>query len=103
MNRLDTYEINGAKRYIFQPGNGTRYEVVLVPDENSFLFGWVNGSGTIAEFGNTGLMTSGYFMDKLKLHNRADAAALMTLVNELTGRPVELPFGFDANGVYTCC
>jgi hypothetical protein len=99
MERLIT-ETGEAKRIAYQPGNGTRYEIVYCPGSETFLFGWYNvPGGKIAEFSSTaGLLVSEYFMKKLGIRSPADAAALLTLVNELTGRPVELPVGYDARG-----
>lgn len=103
MIRLTETTHNGTRRLVYQPGNGTRYELVYCPGPETFLFGWTYSreGGRLAEFSNVGLMTYDYFMQKLDIRSPADAAALLTLVNELTGRPVELPVRYTANGEYT--
>lgn len=89
-------------RYCYQPNNGTRYVVLYCPGSVSFLLGLFGSYGTaggrLAEFSNGGLLTCDYFMQKLGITNQADAAALLTLVNCLSGRPVELPIGYDPTG-----
>lgn len=89
---------NTAAVLVYQPGNGTRYEVLFCKGNDTFLFGWLNGTGTVHEFRSGGLLHYQYLMEKLKLRSPADAAALLTLIQELTGREPQYPEGFDRNG-----
>ena len=102
MDRLVMQYSGFCLRYCYQPGNGTKYEVIYGPIEaDTFMFGWLNRSkgGVVAEFRlDKGLLTFDYFMDKLQITNKADAAALLTLVNELTERPILYPEGYDHAG-----
>jgi len=86
---------------VYQPDNGTRYEVILVLHGEHFLFCWLNGSagGRCHEFATEGLLHYSYFQEKMKT-NEADAAVLLVLIHELTGRTVALPPGYDVAGLY---
>lgn len=102
MARLKKLHNGISSRYDYQPGNGSRYEVVYCPGPKTFLFGWYNTrvGGRVAEFGSTtGVLTYSYLMEKLDIKNYPDAAALLTLISELTGRRVTYPEGYGQDGI----
>lgn len=93
-----------SRHVIFQPDNGTRYEVVFTEmDEDTHLMIWLNrGCGRprlcFPFRRSSGWLVYTYFQEKMDGLNDQDSAALLSLIYEVTGRSVVLPPGMDANG-----
>ena len=106
MERLETITENGDlnKLLVYQPGNGTRYEVVVADLVDQLMFGWFSAAGGRASAlfrKNEKPMSWDYFCEKMNLcQQRADAVALIVLFGELTGRAVQIPGEFDRAGNY---
>lgn len=86
----------------FCPGNSTKYELLLVEQQHSYLLCWINKNGPSS--GSTMLINKGsnvlhylYLQEKLQTQNNADAAAILVWVHAaLKGKlNVHLPEGFD--------
>lgn len=91
MIRLEQTHQGNFFRYVFQPGNGTRYEILYCPDLNAgtFLFGWTNRleGPVVAEFRTGNYMDVYFFAQKLNLIPGPDATVLLDLAQELEGAP----------------
>jgi hypothetical protein len=79
----------------FQPGNGTKYETAFITlPEGGLIFCWLNpldGKGRSIKLASVAsTLTCGYLQGKLRC-GEGDAAALLTLIHETTGRAVALP------------
>lgn len=64
----------------WEPGNGSRYEVLLVPGVGmNKVFAWLNapGGGRCMYINPYGVVHSGYLMEKMALRSIRDAAALL--------------------------
>lgn len=67
-----------------EPGNATRYELLLVPDRGTlFTFAWLNapGHGRACTLNQNGYLTLGYLSEKLGYDNDADLWALLGWLN----------------------
>lgn len=107
--RRDEYTFSGeakACHCVFQPGNGTRYELVLVkgvaPDQQD-IFIWTNAPG----YARTAVLgccvvEAGWLGEKLNHHNRHDLAALLSWLDD-RGWPVRMPRDFGPNGLVRGC
>jgi hypothetical protein len=96
--------MNDMKFYDHQPGNGTRYPCYIGQAENrNWVLVWLRDGGAMGKAfvfaPNAGLLHYSYLMEKLEV-NEADAAGLMPLISEVTGRLCALPIGFGINGCY---
>ena len=108
--------ISGPTKFIvFQPGNGTKYETAFVPMvgadysdtlTDKFLFCWINpldnlGRSLVLQgsaWNTIHPLNYQYFMDKMQC-SAGDAAALLSLIREITGRTIEFPPGFGSDGL----
>jgi len=74
-----------TERHDFQPGNGSRYDLVYVPDlgDGFFLLTWLchGGSGGVSLRARRGSYLSlDYLMPKMRLDSEADAHALVAFL-----------------------
>jgi hypothetical protein len=91
----DVLHATGSVRIEFQPGNGTRYDVLVVRDPDRVgpengnggnrLFVAVLNYGTVYEFAGDDVPVPWYLADKLASGNGADGAALHLLMAALLG------------------
>jgi len=86
----------------FCPGNGTRYDLLLVELDQFYVLCWLNKDG--ANSGKTMKLTKGtnflhhsYMQEKLNVRSDADIAAVLVWVNRITDGKldIEVPHGFD--------
>ena len=94
VERLHPEEI---QRVVFQPGNGTKYELVLVPLDHEFMVSWVpsdRAGRACAVFGRDSLLHWRYAMEKLQIKG-ADLNAVMAVLHEVMGVEVALEPGYD--------
>jgi hypothetical protein len=70
----------------WEPGNGTRYEVMLVEEANTYVFVWLNAPkyGRALRIGKDTFLHVSYFGDKLGYYNEADLFALMRWMDTKT-------------------
>jgi hypothetical protein len=90
----NTLHTNGTVRVEYQPGNGTRYDIVIVnyaeqvgPARHEYPDHWivcVLNFGTSYEF-PVGAPMASYLADKLTLKNDTDGAALHLLLAAISG------------------
>jgi len=89
--------------YDHQPGNGTRYPCWFGrTEDDKWVLVWSRDGGASGKafiFKNDGMLHYNYLMEKLSI-NEGDAAGLMPLISEVTGRLCALPPGFAINGCY---
>jgi len=88
---------DGCVRIEFQPGNGTRYDLLVVEPSSQRVGGkptdaqderWVvavMNFGTVYEFGHEAAPYPSYLAEKLTNGNHADAAALHLLLAAMIG------------------
>ena len=74
-----------TERHDFQPGNGSRYDLVYVPDlgDGFFLLTWLRygGSGGVSLRASRGsFLHISYVMEKMRLDSEADAHALVAFL-----------------------
>ena len=71
---------------VWCPGNGTRYEVMLVEEEETYVFVWLNAPqhGRALRIGKHTFLHVAYFGDKLGYHNETDLFALMRWMDTKT-------------------
>ena len=92
---------------VWQPGNGTRYEVVVTPLEASepeaVMISWHNHHGgrcmSLRVDDKVGELMFTYVCEKLGV-NVADGAALTALLSRVTPRVCVLPAGYDKYGCF---
>ena len=97
-----------VRHVVWQPGNGTRYEVVFTSLESSdpeaVLMSWFSSRGgkcmSIRVDDMVGELMFTYVCEKLDV-NEADGAALMALISRFTPRVCVLPAGYDQYGCYS--
>ena len=75
------------KRYTFEPGNGTRYDLLFgeVAPGDGYLLVWLHrgGSGGSAfRFDGDAFVAAGYLAEKMSLRYGGDALALCAFLNE---------------------
>ena len=92
------------KRHIFQPGNGSRYDLMYGKvEDNGYLLVWLKrgGSGGVAfRFDGGGYVASGYLAEKMDLCNwMGDVYALCAFLNT-QGHTAEVAGQFDKHGQY---
>lgn len=94
------------ERYVWQPGNGTRYEflVTITPKPFRWLLVWENYGraivfGTISE---ESFLSYDYLMEKMKLGDEriADVAAILGFIEASDIAEVMYPPDFVAPGIY---
>ncbi len=98
-----------VRRIVYEPGNGSRYSCILTecPGSNGepgFLFCWMkrqDSGGNAIWFGrDRGLLHYSYLAEKMEIDLVADAAALLALIRDETGRPVGMPPEFGEDGIW---
>jgi len=92
----------GVLDIIFQPGNGTRYEIVLTDCGGYWVLSWPSKSsgGVCMSIQKVELLHHSYMEQKMPSLGRADIAALLVLVHEETHCPVVLPPDFNKDGLW---
>ena len=99
MTRKEVVETLSVKNIVYQPGNGTRYEVVLGRTKDRLFIAVTNIRSFARFFADYGVLHYVYFKEKTGLDD-SDAAALLVLMHEEAGRSVMLPPGFNKKGLY---
>ena len=104
MERTKTAATGTAESFTFQPGNGTRYDLVVIdwPEKDQFTISWLNArrAGGTATFNTYGYLSYDYFQEKMRMDSPADTAALLSFVSERYGREVTMPDGYTAEGAH---
>lgn len=107
-NAMDRLKVAGGfgpnMQVVFQPGNGTRYELFFSPTgDGDFLVAWVASSRVgrcCAKFGLTETLHWSYAKEKLG-RSGEDLCALMLAIHEVMGIEVVLEEGYDDRCCYT--
>ncbi len=88
---------------MFQPGNGTRYELVIARMLNDdYAVSWITSSRRglcCAAVGAHGILHWSYAKEKFG-HGGKDLCAIMTAIHEVTGVEVGMEPGYDKNCNY---
>jgi len=85
---------------IYQPGNGTRYEILCVETKPGLdLFIWVNAptGGKITRLSRPSDLAAWWLSDRLNI-NDADCAALLAWLRDERGHTVWMPEGYGLDG-----
>ena len=84
------------------PGNGTKYELMLVDMTHSWLLCWLNKWGpssgcTMIVSKGSNLLHYSYLQEKLNTRNNPDSAAILAWVHKVTDGNIDVcvPEGFD--------
>jgi len=89
------------ERFIHEPGNGTRYDLLYQEEPDGYIFlAWMHrgGSGGSCIRIRCGIEAT-YMMEKMRLSNRPDANALLAFL-KARGYPATLDPGYNEDGVY---
>lgn len=94
------------KFYDYQPGNVTRYALMFGETDkaNEYLLVWLKhqdvGGSAFRVMAHFGHIDQGYLMEKMRLNNGADAAALLGFLQEHTGRKSRIHTPHNTKGQY---
>lgn len=84
------------------PGNGTKYELMLVDVQHSWVLCWLNkwapsSGGTMMVSKGSNLLHYSYLQEKLHTRSNADSAAILAWVHKVTDGKIDVcvPEGFD--------
>jgi hypothetical protein len=87
-----------VERIDWQPGNGTRYDIVYAEDDKGRIhFTWLyrgGSGGSTFSFEPGGYVHHGYLMEKMDLRSMGDAAGLLAFLHT-KGHSVGMPSGWD--------
>ncbi len=89
------------KRYIYQPGNNTRYDLYLgKTEDNRWLISWMYRGGSGGKsFAFTDHVHYTYLEEKLEV-NHADAAAILAFIRDNTSLTITMPPRYNKQGLH---
>lgn len=87
---MTDFENNNVGRYDWQPGNGTRYDLVYGKCGDYYMVGWANRHGAGGDFMLfSHFLHYSYLMEKMNV-NAADADGILRFLEKM-GHEVALP------------
>ena len=87
---------------IYQPGNGTRYEIACIETKPGLdLFVWINAprEGKVTRIARPSYIVAWWLSDRLNV-NDADCAALLAWLRDERGHTIQMPEGYGADGCW---
>ena len=88
---------------IYQPGNGTRYEILCVETKPGLdLFIWVNAPlriHSVTRLSRPSNIAAWWLADRMNICD-ADCAALLAWLRDERGHTVQMPEGYGADGCW---
>lgn len=96
--RINEYVDDEPRIVVYEPGNGTRYEILVTGlphdagdligcQEGSLLVAWLNDVNKCMILAPAGFLHYTYVMEKMHIRSIVDAVVLTELLGYLTSRP----------------